>query len=65
MRQLGTPSAATLIVGDSPASNATGAARLSTPLVPVGTHAQADVRSLADLFELEPVATLPVAVNIA
>jgi hypothetical protein len=30
-----------------------------------GAHAQADVGSLAELFELEPVTTLPVAVNIA
>jgi hypothetical protein len=35
------------------------------PLVLVGTHAQADAASLAELFHPEPVAALPVAVNIA
>ncbi|NPT61960.1 HAD hydrolase-like protein [Paraburkholderia elongata] len=66
LRRLGTPSAATLIIGDNPAAtNTTGAARLSMPLVLVATHAQADVASLAELFDPEPVAAVPVAVNIA
>jgi hypothetical protein len=63
--RLVTPSAATSIIGDNPATDATDTARLSMPLVLVGTHAQADAASLAELFHLEPVAALPVAVNIA
>jgi 4-nitrophenyl phosphatase len=50
LQRLGTPAAATLVIGDNPATDALGATRLGMPQVLVGSHPHADVASLAALF---------------
>jgi HAD superfamily hydrolase (TIGR01450 family) len=53
LQRLGTPAASTLVIGDNPATDAAGAARLGMPMVLVGASECADVASLAALFPSE------------
>jgi 4-nitrophenyl phosphatase len=53
LQRLGTTAASTVVIGDNPATDAAGAARLGMPLVLVGASRSADVASLAALFPSE------------
>ncbi|HEY1611516.1 MAG TPA: HAD hydrolase-like protein, partial [Paraburkholderia sp.] len=50
LRRLGTNATTTLVIGDNPLTDGAGAKRLSMPCLLVGSHAHANVASLASVF---------------